>query len=187
MRRLLYQSGYLAVHPTGRKHKRGRTVRGGLDLTARHETELASGLTLVQLKQYRRVVSRRFVDELRGAMLRHGAAHGLLLTLSTFSPVAHRAAQDSEVAPITLIEGEEILDLLFSYRIGVYAVRDRWYLDQEYLDFLRKRAMGTSTMKNTAIKNTTNVPALITNTNAGDTTADTRIGHRACHSRKEGS
>jgi restriction endonuclease Mrr len=156
MKRMLYRSGYLAVQPTGRKHKRGKTRHGGLDLTARSMTELASSLTLVQLKQYRRTVSRRFVDELRGAMLRRGADQGLLLTLSRFSKVAHQAATDSSIAPIRLIEGEEILDLLFAYRIGVFALNDRWCLDRAYLeslalkslslDFFPERAIGTSAL-----------------------------------------
>jgi restriction system protein len=152
MKRLLYQSGYLSVQPTGRKHKRGKKPHGGLDLTARSETELASALTLVQLKQYKRTVSRRFVDELRGVMLRRGAAQGLLLTLSRFSRVAHQAAGASTLAPITLIEGEEILDLLFAYRIGVFEVRGRWCLDEAYLDFLRERSMSTGAMESLYFK-----------------------------------
>jgi restriction system protein len=152
MKRLLYQSGYLSVQPTGRNHKRGKKPHGGLDLTARSETELSSALTLVQLKQYRRTVSRRFVDELRGVMLRRGAAQGLLLTLSRFSRVAHQAAGESTLAPITLIEGEEILDLLFAFRIGVFEVRGRWFLDDTYLDFLQQRSMSTGAMESLPFK-----------------------------------
>jgi membrane-bound metal-dependent hydrolase YbcI (DUF457 family) len=143
MKSLLYKSGYLSVHLIGRKHKRGRTPQGGLDLTARSTTELASMVTIAQLKQYRRVVSRRFIDELRGAMLRHGAEQGLLLTLSKFSKVAHAAARESNVAPITLIEGDEVLDLLFAYRIGVHEENGVWRLDREWLDSLQEKAIST--------------------------------------------
>jgi restriction system protein len=146
VKRLLYKSGYVSVQMISRNYKRGRTPRGGLDLTARNNTELSSSLTIAQLKQYKRVVSRRFVDELRGAMLRLGAGQGLLLTLSTFSQVAHDAARESAVAPITLIEGEELLDLLFAYRIGVFVYKGAWRLDEAYLDFLRERTMSTSDM-----------------------------------------
>lgn len=153
MKRLLYKSGYVSVQFIGRNYKRGRTPQGGLDLTARSSTELSSSLTIAQLKQYKRVVSRRFVDELRGAMLRLGAGQGLLLTMSTFSQVAHDAAQESAVAPITLIEGEELLDLLFAYRIGVNSQNGHWQLDHNYLarlkaiDYWQKRSMSTDDMK----------------------------------------
>jgi restriction endonuclease Mrr len=153
MKRLLYKSGYVSVYLIGRNYKRGRTPKGGLDLTARSVTELSSALTIVQVKQYQRVVSRRFVDELRGAMLRLGAGQGLLLTLSKFSRVAHEAAQDSPVAPVKLIEGEEILDLLFAYRISVVNQHGEWRLDDKYLDRLKaldsfqKRFMSTYAMK----------------------------------------
>ncbi len=143
MKSLLYKSGYLSVQLIGRNYKQGRTPQGGLDLTARSVTELSSSLTIAQVKQYKRTVSRRFVDELRGAMLRLGAGQGLLLTLSKFSQVAHQAAQDSPVAPITLIEGEGILDLLFAYRIGVHEFKGQWQLDEKYLDFLQQRSMST--------------------------------------------
>ena len=127
MKQLLARSGYSTVHLVGRHHKRGRTkgtsardaINGGHDLKAYTQTDLSSSLTLTQIKQYRRVVSRRFVDELRGTMLRLGAEQGLLLTTSTFSRVAHHAARDSDIAPIILLDGEAILDLLVRHRLGV--------------------------------------------------------------------
>jgi len=144
MKRLLYKSGYVTVQFIGRTHKRGRTPKGGLDLTARSITDLNSALTIVQIKQYKRVVSRRFVDELRGAMLRIGAEQGLLVTLSRFSKVAHAAATESNVAPIKLIEGNELLNLLFTYRIGVYETNGEWKLDTNYFDSLPAKNIGAT-------------------------------------------
>jgi len=143
IKRLLYKSGYVTVQSIGRTHKRGRTPQGGLDLTARSITDLSSVLTVAQIKQYKRVVSRRFVDELRGTMLRLGAEQGLLVTLSRFSKVAHAATLESNVAPIKLIEGDEVLDLLFAYRIGVCEENGKWSLDSVYLDRLQEKAIGT--------------------------------------------
>jgi inner membrane protein len=57
--------------------------------------------------------------------------------------VAHEAAKESHVAPITLIEGDEVLDLLFAYRIGVTEREGEWQIDPAYLDNLQKKAMGT--------------------------------------------
>jgi membrane-bound metal-dependent hydrolase YbcI (DUF457 family) len=143
MRDLLWRAGYTNVRLTGRTHKRGRTSKGGVDMMAQTQTELSSCLTAVQIKQYRRVVSRRFVHELRGVMLGIGAEQGLLLTLSAFSMVAHAAAQEVDLAPITLIEGEEVLDLLFAYRLGVVERKGRWRLDATYLDTERDTAIRT--------------------------------------------
>lgn len=142
MKRLLYKSGYLSVHLIGRNHRPDLKPTGGLDLSARSMTELTSVLTIAQVKQYRGAVPRRFVDELRGAMLRLGAEQGLLLTLSRFSLAARAATVESNLAPVKLIEGEEVLDLLFAYRIGVCEENGIWRLDREWLDSLQKNAIA---------------------------------------------
>ncbi len=79
-------------------------------------------MTLVQVKQYRTPVSRRFVDELRGAMLRTGAQQGLLLTTSSFYGPAYTAVHEEGaegIAPVRLVDGEELLNLLIKHRLGV--------------------------------------------------------------------
>jgi len=144
MKRLLYKSGYLSVHLIGRNQRPDLKPTGGLDLSARSVTELTSVLTIAQLKQYQGVVPRRFVDELRGAMLRLGAEQGLLLTLSRLSLAARAAATESKLAPIKLLEGEEVLDLLFAYRIGVLEKNGVWEIDYAWLDLLQERAIGTN-------------------------------------------
>ena len=67
---------------------------------------------------------QRSVDELRGACLRSGAAEALLVTTSGFSEVVRRsaAARDpaaAPVAPVHLIDGQELLGLLIRHRLGV--------------------------------------------------------------------
>ena len=141
---LLQQSGYASVHMMGRKHKRGRTKAGGHELRTYTQTDFASSLTLTQIKQYQRVVSRRFVDELRGTMLRVGAEQGLLITTSTFSRVAYKAATVSDVAPIRLIDGEELTQLMVGHRLGVYpAQKGIFALAAAYFDNLQKRCRCT--------------------------------------------
>lgn len=114
---LLQAMGYRDIE-VKRRHWRGRTTRGGRDI----EMSVTVGATrtrlLVQAKHYARPVQRRFVDELRGAMLRDGAQHGILITTSTFPRGAYAAAA-SKVAPIRLIDGHELVKLCFRYRIGV--------------------------------------------------------------------
>jgi inner membrane protein len=150
MQELLSRSGYSSVQMVGRKHKRGRpraganTQVGGHDLKAYTQTDLASTLTLTQIKQYQRVVSRRFIDELRGTMIRSGATQGLLITTSTFSRVAYKAAVLSDIAPIRLIDGTELLQLMVDCRLGVQQnEQGHLVLDAVYFDILQKRCRCT--------------------------------------------
>lgn len=112
--RLLLGCGYVAVQVLAE-------AQGGADLLASSSGGLGSTRTLVQAKQYRAPVSRRFVDELRGAMLRHQASQGLLITTSTFFGPAHRAAALACALPVRLVEGEELLGLLMAKGLGVRA------------------------------------------------------------------
>lgn len=95
---------------------------GGADLRALSPNGLSQTMTLVQVKQYRSPVSRRFVDELRGAMLRTGAQKGLLLTTSSFYAPAYAAVREEGaegIAPVRLVNGEELLNLLIKHHLGV--------------------------------------------------------------------
>jgi inner membrane protein len=155
MRELLSRSGYSCVQMVGRKHKRGRTRAGantqgnntqvgGHDLKAYTQTDITSALTLTQIKQYQRVVSRRFIDELRGTMLRTGATQGLLITTSTFSRVAYKAAMLSDIAPVRLVDGVELLHLMMDYHLGVKPnEQGRLCLDAAYFDNLQERSRCT--------------------------------------------
>ncbi len=124
--RLLLECGYETVHVLAE-------ARGGADLLTSDSTGLSSTLTLVQAKQYRAPVSRRFVDELRGAMLRYRAPQGLLFTTSTFFGPAHRAAGLECALPVRLVDGEELLGLLLAKSLGVRASQGgRLALDREF-------------------------------------------------------
>ena len=120
--------------PQRRSHK-GRNQHGGFDLTAR-SSSFSPSLTLVQAKQYRRPVSRRFVDELRGAMIRQGAQGGLLITTSTFPDNATASVQENRLLPIVLIDGERLLDLMFRFSLGVKCKPGKrrllWRIDRKF-------------------------------------------------------
>ncbi len=110
--RLLYHCGYGSVQVLGE-------AQGGADIVASASSGLGSTRTLVQAKQYRAPVSRRFVDELRGAMLRHQAPQGLLLTTSTFFGPAYGAAALEGLFAVRLVDGEELLDLFLEKGLGL--------------------------------------------------------------------
>jgi restriction system protein len=117
--RVIQQSGYRDVHLAEKMDSRGRTLIGGLDLKAYCQTDIAQSLTIAQIKRHKGQVPRRFVDELRGAMLRTGAKHSLLITTSMCSKAAHDAAQAIGILPVTLIEGDALLNLLLTHHMGV--------------------------------------------------------------------
>lgn len=124
--------------PQRRSHK-GRNSHGGFDLLTR-SSSFSPSLTLVQAKQYQRPVSRRFVDELRGAMIREGAQHGLLVTTSAFPDGARTSARENPLLPIVLIDGERLLDLMFRFSIGVKCKQGKrrllWRLDHTFFPTL---------------------------------------------------
>ena len=118
--------------PSRRSHK-GRNRHGGFDITALVSTEFNTQPVLVQVKQYERPISRRFVDELRGALLRTQARQGLLITTSTFAPRARQAASEDHIGPIHLIDGSGLHDLLVRHRLGVGEnKRGKLYLQKRF-------------------------------------------------------
>ena len=64
-------------------------------------------------------VQRSHVDELRGALYHHNAIQGTLLTTSDFSSGAKDAALLRGAPPISLIDGDRLVDLLIEHEIGI--------------------------------------------------------------------
>jgi hypothetical protein len=161
---LLTELGYEEARPAGRTNWKGRNRGGGYDI----EAWLPGGLTrrkvVAVAKQFDGLpVYQRMIDELRGTALRTGASEALLITTSTFSPVAllgqaGQAGQANEtgsspaIAPVRLIDGDELLDLLLAHGIGVreestgvkQARLRRLYIDEEFFDGLARACPGNS-------------------------------------------
>jgi len=125
--RLLEALGYQDVHLAGRREWKGynKPGGGGYDLEATLPGSLSSRRIIAQIKQFDGLrVHQRSVDELRGACLRVGAAEALLITTSAFSKVARAGAAapggaGSPVAPVRLMDGDELAALLIRHQIGV--------------------------------------------------------------------
>ena len=134
--RLLEAEGYEDVRLAGRREWKGynRPGGGGYDLEALLPGGLAPRRAVAQIKVIAQIkqfdglnVHQRSVDELRGACLRSGAAEALLVTTSGFSEVVRRSAAALDpagmpVAPVRLIDGQELLGLLIRHRLGVFEV-----------------------------------------------------------------
>lgn len=139
---LLRSRGYAAVRPAGRDRWKGRNTAGGWDAEADLQAGALGRLRCIaQVKQFDTLaVAQRHVDELRGSCIRAGASQAILITLSTFSPVARRAAEASTfIAPVRLIDGEELLGLLIGNGIGVRRGSEgAWSLDERYFSLLKE-------------------------------------------------
>ena len=140
---LLRSLGYQEVRLLSRTQWKQPTRHGGKDLEAKLCAGVSGAPLLVQVKQYERTVSRRFIDELRGTILRTGGGHGLIVTTSGFSAIAQRAAASDHVTPIRLVGREELLDLLCLYQIGVVQERKRGEkrlcIDEDYFRALQEK------------------------------------------------
>lgn len=82
-------------------------------LTDRHQP---SERTIVETKRYRRPVGAEAVLQLRGALDLAAASSALLITTSSFTTAAQEATQN---APIQLIDGAALLQLLTDH--GIHA------------------------------------------------------------------
>ena len=155
---LLERQGSQNVQFAGRNGFVGRNQGGGWDLEATlppHQIFASSqpGVrSLIQVKQFGDLaVQQRTVDELRGCCLRAGAGQGLLVTTSRFSPVAVRAAAASALAPIALINAEDLLDLLVQHGMGVMrAMSSQLHLDPDFFKSLEAKADALREEKATA-------------------------------------
>jgi inner membrane protein len=140
LKHLFTRLGYEQVRLTGRTAMRGRTLLGGREIEAVASTGITTCRVIIQVKQYRRTVSRRFVDELRGTMSRLKASHGIIVTTSDFADRARLSAQSDRRLAVTLMDGADLLDALMSVELGVSRKSNRcWRLDQTYFDHLHEQ------------------------------------------------
>ncbi|HUV79585.1 MAG TPA: restriction endonuclease [Candidatus Bathyarchaeia archaeon] len=91
---------------------------GGLDI----EAELTVGgvtnvKTAVQVKRWKNNVSGKIVRELRGGLKTD--QRGLIITTSSFTRDSKKEAEAESKTPISLINGEQLLNLLIQYEIGI--------------------------------------------------------------------
>lgn len=118
---LLRSEGLKGVTIVGNTHWRGRSRFGGVDLRAWWPIRNGRLLTLVQVKQPKEglAVQRRFVDELRGAMLRYGASYGMIVTTGSFAEQAETIVRHYPGLPVRLINGRQLAKLMVKHCLGV--------------------------------------------------------------------
>ena len=106
IRDLLDKMGYDNVRVTGASGDKG------VDVVATVQFGITTIEEFVQVKRHQGAIGRPILDQLRGALPLHKAIRGTLITLGNFTSGCKDAALFQGAAPITLIDGEHLLDLL---------------------------------------------------------------------------
>jgi restriction system protein len=110
---LLEEMGYENVTTTSPTNDKGVDVVGTIELG------ISAVREVIQVKRYKGTIGRPVLDQLRGSLHRFNAVRGTIITTGRFSKGVEEAAFERGAAPITLIDGEKLLDLLLKTEIGV--------------------------------------------------------------------
>ncbi|MYI07447.1 MAG: restriction endonuclease, partial [Gemmatimonadetes bacterium] len=97
----------------------GQSGDGGVDVVADIQLGVTSVREVVQAKRHKRTIQRKDLDALRGSLYRFDAVQGTIVATSRFAKGAVKAAFVPGQAPITLIDGDRLIDLLIEHGIGV--------------------------------------------------------------------
>ncbi len=114
IKRLLEEMGYDDVEVTAANNDKGVDVVGEIELGISRVREV------IQVKRQQSNVGRGILDSLRGSLHRFDAVRGTIITTSGFSKGAQGEAFAKGTAPITLIDGERLLNLLIEHDIGIH-------------------------------------------------------------------
>ena len=91
----------------------------GVDVVGTIKLGISAVREVIQVKRHRGTIHRPVLDQLRGSLHRFNAVRGTIITTGRFSKGVEEAAFERGAAPITLIDGEKLLDLLIDNGIGV--------------------------------------------------------------------
>ncbi|CAJ2377292.1 MAG: Restriction endonuclease [Arenicellales bacterium IbO2] len=127
-KRLLHECGFVEVKVTG------KAGDGGIDGTGIAKVnELMSFHVLFQCKRYKNAVAAGAIRDFRGAMSGR-TDKGLFITTSTFTRDARKEATRDGVPPIDLIDGEQLMEKLKEFRLGIevetvekVSINKNWY------------------------------------------------------------
>ncbi len=102
----------------------GGTGDGGVDGVIR-EDQLGLDRIYLQAKRYQpgNTVGSETVQAFIGALVGKGAQKGVLITTSSFSKAAIKAANQLEHLRLVLIDGEELTNMLICFNVGVRVAR----------------------------------------------------------------
>ncbi len=129
VRELLEAMGYEDVTVTKQSGDKG------VDVVATVQFGITTVTEVVQVKRQKGSIGRPVLDQLRGALPYHKAIRGTLITLGSFSKGCAEAALFPGAAPVGLINGEKLLELLVEHEIGIQKRPATLYeLDESYFE-----------------------------------------------------
>jgi HJR/Mrr/RecB family endonuclease len=111
---LLRKIGYENVEVTKRSGDKGIDVSGNLTVGG-----LTNVKTVIQVKRYKtgNNISGKYITQLRGSA--EVDQRGLIITTSDFTKDAINESKAINKMPVSLVNGEKLIDLLFKYKVGV--------------------------------------------------------------------
>jgi hypothetical protein len=114
IRSLLEEMGFEETETTQYVNDKGIDVRGILKTN-----QLTAMKVVIQAKRWTNNIGSVPVRNLRGSLRMVDGEQGIIVTPSDFTPDAKTEAQSEGKMPITLINGNQLIDLLFQYKVGV--------------------------------------------------------------------
>ena len=91
----------------------------GVDVIGQVQVGITTITEVVQVKRMQNTITRPYIDQLRGALPYHKAIRGTLITTGKFAAKCAEAALFPGAAPITLIDGDRLLELLIENNVGI--------------------------------------------------------------------
>lgn len=91
----------------------------GVDVVATYQFGITQIKEVVQVKRHKSNITRPVLDQLRGALPYHGAIRGTIITIGGFAKGCTDAALFPGAAPVTLIDGDRLIELLLKHDVGV--------------------------------------------------------------------
>lgn len=91
----------------------------GVDVVGQYQFGITQVKEVVQVKRHQSSITRPVLDQLRGALHYHHAIRGTIITLGKFAQGCKDAAVFPGAAPITLIDGDKLIELLLKHEVGV--------------------------------------------------------------------
>lgn len=111
----------------------------GVDVVATVQFGITTITEVVQVKRQQGSIGRPILDQLRGALPYHKAIRGTLITTGSFSKGCTDAALFPGAAPIGLIDGAKLLDLLMEHQIGIQKRDTVMYeVDESFFETVEK-------------------------------------------------
>lgn len=125
---LLEAMGYDKVEVTSGSNDKG------VDVVADIELGISRVREIIQVKRHKGNIGRPVLDGLRGSLFHFNAVRGTIITTGGFTKGTKDAAFLQGAPPITLIDGEKLIDLLIQNEIGIRKNKiEKWEFDEEQL------------------------------------------------------